>query len=290
MSEEESTRLPILWPVLVVLAMAGYLGWRHYQSLQPEPVAASPAAVAPQPESPAPEPAPEPDAEPAIQHPIEPPEADATTGPTPLPALAASDASLLKQLNAVLGASNVRSFVHPDGIVRRFVATVDNLGRAQAPVLMWPVKPTPGRFSTTAPAAGQAATIAPANHQRYAPFVAMAEAVDSARAATLYRRLYPLFQQAYEELGYPGRYFNDRLVQVLDQLIATPVPSAPLAVRLVEVKGPMPSSRPWVRYEFADPALESLSSGQKILLRMGPEHQRRLQAQLKAFRQHVAKR
>jgi hypothetical protein len=284
---EESTRLPIVVPVLIVLAIAGYLGWQHYQSRQAEPVAVSAEAPADTPAAESPPPAP---AEPAIQHPLDPPEAEAGTESKPLPALADADATLITQLNALLGASNVKSFVHPDGIARRFVATVDNLGRAQAPVLMWPIKPTPGRFSTTAPSAGQAETIAPENQRRYAPFVAMATAVDSARAAALYRRLYPLFQQAYEELGYPGRYFNDRLVQVLDQLIATPVPSAPLAVRLVEVKGPMPSVRPWVRYEYVDPALESLSSGQKILLRMGPEQQRRLQAQLSAFRQHVAKR
>src|SRR5690606_41131650 len=70
-------------------------------------------------------------------------------------------------------------------------------------------------------------------------------------------------------------YFNDRLVQVLDLLIATPVHDEPLAVTLVEVKGPVRSLRPWVRYEFADPALASLSAGQRMLLRMGPDHQRR---------------
>src|SRR5690606_10298494 len=102
---------------------------------------------------------------------------------------------------------------------------------------------------------------------RYAPLVVVVEAADMAQVAALYRRLYPLFQQAYEELGFPGRYFNDRLVVVLDHLIATPVPTGPLAVQLVEVKGPVASDRPWVRYEFSDPALESLSAGQKMLLR-----------------------
>lgn len=284
MKDEDASRLPIVLPVLLVLALAGYLGWHHYQSRQIEPVAVAPEAPATPP--PAPQSSPETPAEPAIQHPVEPP-ADAAAEPPPT--LANSDATFIAQLNTLLGASNVKAFIHPDGIARRFVATVDNLGRSQAPVLMWPIKPTPGRFSTTAPSAGQAETIAPENQRRYAPFVAMVEAVDSARAVAVYRRFYPLFQQAYEELGYPGRYFNDRLVQVLDQLIATPVPSAPLAVRLVEVKGSVPSSRPWVRYEFSDPALESLSSGQKILLRMGPDNQRRLQARLSAFRQQVAK-
>jgi hypothetical protein len=67
------------------------------------------------------------------------------------------------------------------------------------------------------------------------------------------------------------------------------VPTGPLAVTLVDVKGSVPSTRPWVRYELADPALESLSAGRKMLLRTGPDNQRRLQAKLKDIRQRVAR-
>ena len=58
----------------------------------------------------------------------------------------------------------------------------------------------------------------------------MIESVDSAKAVALYRSLYPWFQPDHEKLGFPGRYFNDRLVQLLNHLIATPVPTQPLAV------------------------------------------------------------
>ena len=64
--------------------------------------------------------------------------------------------------------------------------------------------------------------INPDNSQRYVALVLLAESVDAAAVAAAYRRMYPLFQQAYEELGYPGRYFNDRLVEVIDHLLATP--------------------------------------------------------------------
>jgi hypothetical protein len=59
-------------------------------------------------------------------------------------------------------------------------------------------------------------------------------------------------------------------------------------VQLTQVKGPVPSERPWVRYEFADPRLESLTAGQKILLRMGPENARQLRQKLAEFRAQVA--
>jgi len=59
-------------------------------------------------------------------------------------------------------------------------------------------------------------------------------------------------------------------------------------VKLTEVKGDVPSTRPWVRYEFADPQLQSLSSGQKIMVRVGLENERRLKVRLKALRALVA--
>ncbi len=53
---------------------------------------------------------------------------------------------------------------------------------------------------------------------------------------------------------------------------------------VTEVKGPIPSTRPWARYEFVDPRLEGLAAGQKIVLRIGPEHATRLKAWLRALR------
>ncbi|MCC2673139.1 MAG: hypothetical protein K0R58_86, partial [Ramlibacter sp.] len=67
----------------------------------------------------------------------------------------------------------------------------------------------------------------------------------------------------------------------------TPEPGAPPEVRLTEVKGPIPSTRPWVRYEFADPQLEALSAGQKVLVRVGPENARPLKQKLRALRQQL---
>ncbi|HZY16496.1 MAG TPA: DUF3014 domain-containing protein, partial [Ramlibacter sp.] len=138
------------------------------------------------------------------------------------------------------------------------------------------------RFLVEEGSGGQ--VIASANAKRYAPFVAMVNGVDAQRAAALYRQMYPLLQQAYRELGFGDRYFNDRVIQVIDLLIATPEPASPPQVRLTEVKGPIASERPWVRYEYADPKLESLAAGQKILVRMGPANARQLKLKLAQLR------
>jgi hypothetical protein len=203
-----------------------------------------------------------------------------------LPALAAADNYVAQAITELLGQRQVASFLQIDGLVRRVVATVDNLARAQAPVGIWPVQPAPGRFTVQGEGEGQ--QIAPDNAARYSAVVQWVESVDLQRAVALYARLYPLFQQAYEELGYPGRYFNDRVVAVIDHLLAAPEPASPVRVQLTEVKGEWSSARPWVRYEFADPQLQALSSGQKIMVRVGLVNERRLKARLKALRALVA--
>jgi len=46
-------------------------------------------------------------------------------------------------------------------------------------------------------------------------------------ARNAYFKLYSLFQQSYEDLGYPGQYFNDRLVEVIDDMLRAPEVQAP---------------------------------------------------------------
>ena len=92
----------------------------------------------------------------------------------------------------------------------------------------------------------------------------------------MYKRqveFYPLFQQSYAELGYPSRYFNDRVFDVIDHLLATP-----------DLSGPIALTQPKVLYEFADPQLQELSAGQKMLLRMGPDNEARVKAKLREIR------
>ena len=274
------------WIVAGVVAAALAAGAAWWFWWRPAYLPAPPAATAPAP-TPAAAPLPAASApDPVASGPhnlIEPP-ADAA----PLPALADSDAHVAKALADLLGAPQVTRFLMPDALVRRAVATVDNLPRQQAPARMWPVHPAPDRFLIDGPADAQTQTIAAANAARYTAFVAFAESVPLDRAVKLYAQLYPLFQAAYEELGYPRQYFNDRLVAVLDHLRAAPEPKGPVVVQLTRVQGEVPSTRPWVRYEYADPQLEALSAGQKMLVRMGPDNARRMKAVLADVRRRVA--
>ena len=204
--------------------------------------------------------------------------------PSTEPPLAADDWP--SALTALLGRDQVLRQLQTDDFARRLVATVDNLGRDSAPSRLWPVNPSPGRFQVSTQ--DGRTVVAASNAQRYQPLVQLLASLPAPAVVALYARAYPQLQQAYAELGYPKGSFHQRLLQVIDLLLATPEPPPPLALTLTEVKGPIPSARPWVRYEAADPALQRLSSGQKILLRLGPDHAQRLKAQLRALRTALA--
>ena len=260
--------------VLVVLAGAGAWWWQQRAERDiPPPAPASAPAGASAPAVAAVAPAP---ASAGIRHPLE-----AAAPADVLPEPVTVDGALTH----LFGRKAVLSMFQVDDFPRRLVATVDNLGRGHASARLLPVNPPEGRF--TVQESGSEPVISPDNGLRYTPYVLLLETVDMRQAVAAYRALYPLFQQAYEELGYPKSYFNDRLVDVIDHLLATPEPVGPLAVRLPEIKGPIQPERPWVLYQFADPALESLSAGQKLMLRIGPVNQRRVKAKLQEIRRLV---
>jgi hypothetical protein len=268
--------------IALLIGAAAFFAWDQQRARKPPPVS---VAEAPAPVAPA---AP---MEPAIRHPIEeaPAAAREQAMPSAPPPASATEADryIRDALNEALGRNQVLSFLNTDGFVQRVVTTVDNLSRAKAASRFWPVHPVSGRFAVER--RGDGTVIGAENAKRYAPFVRFAEAADTARVAGVYVRLYPLFQQAYESLGYPGKYFNDRVVATIDHLLETPEPSAPLRVTLTEVKGPMAAARPWIMYEFEDRELESRSAGQKMLLRMGVDNGRRLKAKLLELRQQIAR-
>jgi hypothetical protein len=214
------------------------------------------------------QPAPQASAEPGIRHPLETPSAEASKG---LPSLENSDSMMRDALTSLLGAKSFAELVYPAELVRRIVATVDNLPRKTAPSRMLPWQPVPGGFVTLGE--GDQAVIAARNAARYEPYVRVVQGIDTRALVRRYIDSYPLFQQAYEQLGYPNQYFTDRLIEAIDDLLAAPEP--PMAPKL---------EQPKVRYTFADPELESLSAGQKIMVRVGRENEAKLKAKLREVR------
>jgi hypothetical protein len=221
---------------------------------------------------PAPEPAPAPvaPAEPAAPPEVHYPAPEAPEQPVKLPALDNSDKAVADSLVEKLGQS-IRNFLIPIQIIRHAVATIDSLDRDPIPLSFRPVKYVPGLPPVETE--GGVTTLSFDNDRRYKPFIAAVKAADAKRVVEVYRLYYPLFQKAYAELGYPKQEFNDRLIHIIDHLLAAPEPRE--AVELV---------RPKVLYEFADPDLEKRSWGQKAMIRMGPPNERVVKAKLREIR------
>jgi hypothetical protein len=285
------TKFLFLGVGLAALAGAALYWWPAPPAEAPS-ASAAPASIAPEPQPAAPAPAASASSAAQIQHPIEAIAVAPTPSAGPASTAASAEQYLRQALADMLTDADIARFLQLGDFVHHLVATVDNLPREQASAVMWPVNPMPGHFST---GAGDDSNpigpteINPQNNVRYNAFVTFVESIDTAKAVALYVRLYPLFQQAYVELGYPKGHFNDRLVAVIDHLLTTPLMVGPLKVVRVEVKGPYPALRPWVNYQFVDPALAQLSVGQKMLLRSGSANQQRLQNKLRSFRALLAR-
>lgn len=260
-----------LIPVLLALGVAAALWFWWAQTERPAPVSDA------EPEQPA-ETAdsdPEPPEEPA--YPVEAPESAAEDGELqPLPPLEESDEYFKLEVTDLFG-EPVDAMLADEHVIERIVATVDNLSREQIAERIRPVEGVGGQLVVEEAETGEEYILDPENYRRYDQVVAMVENADVDQAEEVYRRFYPLFQKAYADLGYPEGYFNDRLVEVIDHLLATP-----------DVEEPIRLVRPHVLYEYADPDLEELSPGQKLLLRMGSEHRATIKQKLREFRDRIS--
>jgi hypothetical protein len=249
---------------VLVLIGVGLLAWRYWDDMFPPPVPETPASL------PATE-APVADAGP--KYPL--PESESPREPdnelVPLPPLDDSDSYFLLEIENTIGDAIEALLVRED-VIDRLVASIDNLPRSRIPDRIRPVGTLDDAFAPDA-GEGDRLLLGTSSYARYDALVAYLYYADVDKLYDTYERFYPLFQEAYEQLGYPDAYFNDRVVEVIDHLLATPVPAGPL--QLV---------RPNVMYEFADPDLEALSSGQKLLLRMGPDNASTLKRKLEAFK------
>ena len=251
----------VLVIALLGLGVAGGGAWWYFS---PKPVAPAVTELAPA-EDPA-------LASTSPQFPVDAIEQAMDSTNEPLPELFGSDSFVRDNLLTLFGDPKLLQLLVSEHLIQRFVGFVDALPGKKLPVAMWPVKPAPGKFQVEGDS--DPLFVAAANTQRYDRAIGAFAGIDTAAAVALYVRLYPLLQQAYRELGHGDRYFNDRLVEVIDHLRATPEPQEPLSV-LLDEKG---------NYLYRDPQLESASAGHKFMLRIGAAHRATVKTKLTELR------
>ena len=191
----------------------------------------------------------------------------------PLPDLNDSDQEMRAALENSYDVERLARLFLFDDFIRRFVVTIDNLtARKLSQRFVFTVKPE-NRFLVKQSDVDEVSTLDTENYSRYTPYISFITAVSDEKIVAIYVRYYSLFQESYEELGYPDAYFNDRLIEVIDHLLQTPTPAQPIFLK-----------QPKVYFQFVNPELEALSAGQKIIIRIGEENARIIKTKLSALR------
>ena len=230
---------------LVLLCGAAlYLGLVSDDAAEPTQQTAAPA-----PRPPPPEPPPDPPEEPE---------------PEPIP-LDASDEFVRGLLPTLTEHPRLATWLVTDGLVRRFVVAVDNVADGSNPARHVPFMRPGSRLRTRTD--GAAWRLDPAGYGRYDELAQILASLDVEGAVEIYRRLEPLLDEAYAELGYPDTPFSVAFRRAVVRVLETPeIPADPDVVPVASF------------FAYDDDRLEELPPVQKQLLLMGPDNVRAVQA------------
>jgi hypothetical protein len=151
------------------------------------------------------------------------------------------------------------SWLKTDDLIRKFTAIVDNIadGESPRPHLEFLI---PKESFKVIKKNGKL-YIDPQSYIRYDRIADVFSSLNTKVCVQLYKQLKPLIQQAYRELGYPDKDFDETLKTAILELLNTPI-----------VEGEIQLKEKVLTYKMVDPKLEKLSNAQKHLLRMGTQN------------------
>jgi hypothetical protein len=247
---------PFAIAVVVIAAGAAWLWWRQAQQAAPAtPVSARMQLPLPLP-------------------PLQPVQRDEKTEPQPpareMPAIAVPgmlDGSdeMARTAAGELSATLLK-WLLPAEQIRKWVALVDQIADGRLPDKDRPLLfPMPAFDTVTIDGSVR---MNPVNFTRANLLIDTLTAIDASKLADYYHAWRPLLESAYRELG-KGDEFHGRLLLAIQNVVEAPRP--PIDATL---------ARPKVFYIYADPALEKNTAVTKLLWRLGPDNQRRLQEYL----------
>lgn len=202
---------------------------------------------------------------------------EAETVPKPDISLERQQQLLREDLAVRLGPGQAE-MIAEEQLLERLVTTVNSLDDAPVPLRFRPLVHVPGLPRLDEHGDDLALPAMP--DPRYRSYRAMFDRLDVVEMAELFDRYEPALEKAWQALGeHSGQTFRQRSIEILQHLAEFELPDSRPALH-----------QPEVLYEYIDPALEQLSWGRKILVRIGPEHAPQVQRKLAALAQRLASR
>lgn len=244
---------PLIWILagVLVLALAGaYVYLRRPPSERTAPLQAKKPVMA----------APAEQAEPGQQ--------------IPLPPLDETDPLVRELVGRLSSHPTTTAWLTTDGLIQNFVLVTARIANAEIPGSELKKVGPVARFRTKT--SGGMLFADPDSYRRYDRYAEAVAALDARGTARLYATLKPRIADAYKRLGHPAGDFDVVLERAIVQLLSVPLVRGDIAL---EPRG--------IGYAFADPRLESMSPGQKQLLRMGPRNVRVIQDKLREIASYL---
>ncbi len=182
--------------------------------------------------------------------------------------LAESDSLIRKLARELSSHPKLEKWLQSDQLIRKFTAAVDNIANGLSPRPQIDFFAPRGEFRVEEK--DGKLFLSPETYNRYDQVADIFLSLDTEACVRLYRQAKPLIQEAYRELGYPEKDFDDTLFQAIVELLQVPVVEREIVLR-----------KELLTYVMVESELEKLSEAQKHLLRMGPENVRIIQGKLK---------
>lgn len=183
------------------------------------------------------------------------------------PILNESDAWIKEKLASIIWRKELLELVVDDDVIRRFVVFVDNFSQGDIAYSHTPfVKPSTsflGKKDQTKEVDGnnQLWVFDESNFKRFSLYVDMFRSADSEALVEYYKEIKPLINEAYSELGYPEKDFDQVLQTAITKVLDLEYP-----------KGEIELIRPSVAYRYQSEVIESLDNADKLMLRIGKEN------------------
>ncbi len=163
------------------------------------------------------------------------------------------------------------SWLVTDGLIERFVATVEAVADGYSPSGELGFVATEHPFLVREDEGRL--VIAAGTYRRYNLAVEVLGSIDAGSAVAILRQLEPAIEEAREDVAWHRGSFEDRLRQAIDHLLEVEVP-----------RGAIEVEQRTRTYAFANDDFERMSDAQRHLLRMGRQNALAVQAKLGEIR------